>query len=119
MNIQFRNGTLTVKTGITPEVAEKATGRMVAKDEKDNELYAFFITPCSDGSIGTRHIEVNAVVDGEFAFVRQYGMGVTLDDIKKELADNLLNAQKHLPVIKEAVETKAAAVDALFAPLAE
>lgn len=113
MKVTFKNGVLTVKTGIKATALEAVhTNTAVAKDKNGEEVYR--VVRNGNAAITKFGIECNQVVDGELAVVIAYNEGADKDAILCQRGDALLVAKQYLPQIAEDLAAKAADLASIF-----
>ena len=113
MKVTFKNGVLTVKTGIKATALEAVhTNKAVAKDKNGEGV--FCVTRNGNASIDKFGISCNQVVDGELAVVIAYNEGVDKDAILCQFGDALLVAKQYLPQIASDLSAKAADLASIF-----
>lgn len=113
MKVTFKNGVLTVKTGIKATALEAVhTNKAVAKDKAGDEVYR--VVRNGNAAINSFGIECNQVVDGELAVVVAYNEGIDKDVILQAHGDALLAAKQYLPQIASDLEAKAADLASIF-----
>lgn len=113
MKVTFKNGVLTVKTGIKATALEAVhTIRAIAKDKNGDAVYS--VLRNGNACIGDFGMECNQVVDGELAVVIAYNEGVDKDAVLAQFGDALLTAKQYLPQIASDLEAKAADLASIF-----
>jgi hypothetical protein len=113
MRVTFKNGVLTVKTGIKATALEAVhTTKAVARDKAGDEVYR--VVRNGNAAINQFGMECNQVVDGELAVVVAYNEGVDKDAVLKQHGDALLAAKQYLPQIASDLEAKAADLASIF-----
>ena len=111
MRISYQGNILTIVIDIDTETVKK-NPRLVAKDEKGNEVYRVAVS--DEASITQHGITCNATVDGQLAAVIVFPLNTELEEVKARLGASLLLAAKYVPQIATEVATFAAEVDGLF-----
>lgn len=113
MKVTFKNGVLTVKTGIKATALEAVhTKRAIARDKNGDAVYSVVRT--GEASISDFGMSCNQVVDGELAVVIAYNEAANKDSILQAHGDALLVAKKYLPQIASDLEAKAADLASIF-----
>ena len=115
MKVQFKDGVLTVKTGVTEEAVKAALGkRMVVENKNGDVVFVLSQTKDTKGQLVPFGITTNQVIDGELAFVEVVPQETKLEDIKAMYADALIAAAKYLPIITEDIQARSSALAAIF-----
>lgn len=113
MKVTFKNGVLTVKTGIKATALEAVhTNKAIARDKNGDAVYSVVRT--GEASISDFCMSCNQVVDGELAVVIAYNEAANKDSILQAHGDALLVAKQYLPQIASDLEAKAADLASIF-----
>lgn len=115
MTTNLRENVLTLTTPIAKEMADKAFSALQAKDEEGNVMYVVNVSEEGKGAISSYGLTCNTVVDGKLAVMLTLPMGTTMDKVKTKYGKALLEADKYLPQIVDAVQAEIEAIDRIFA----
>ena len=116
MKVTFDEETkvLQVVTNITKEVAEAGVTQLVAKDDKGNELYKFFISKDGKAAIGEFGLVCNTYVNGCAAAVMVLPVDETKDTVKKIYGKSLVTAWKYNDIVTAQAAAEIGAINSLF-----
>lgn len=115
MTTTLNGNILTVNTGISQELANKAFSAMRAFDEDGNEVCRINVDKSGGkGQICQFGLTCNTVVDGNLAVQIVLPMESSLDDVKKMYGKALVEVNKHINGIKAALNDEIAAINGIF-----
>lgn len=115
MNTTLNGNILTVNTGISAELADKAFSSMSAYDKDGNEVCRIELDKNGgEGKIRSYGLTCNTVVDGNLAVQIVLPMETTMDDVKKIYGKALVEVSKHIDAIKAALNDEIAAINGIF-----
>lgn len=112
MNVQLKDGVLTIKTGVLANQLKRFGGYAVLKDEKGNGVYG--ISLGESANLTGTSITCNQVVDGEAAYIVVVEAGTTQEDIVKVMGKDILAASKNLPQIVANMTAEERELDSIF-----
>lgn len=115
MTTTLNANVLTVNTGISKELADKAFSSMSAYDKDNNEVCRIeFDKNGGEGKIRSYGLTCNTVVDGNLAVQIVLPMEMTMDDVKKMYGKALVEVSQHIETIKTSLNAEIAAINGIF-----
>lgn len=115
MNTTLNANVLTVNTGISQELADKAFSSMSAYDKDGNEVCRIELDKNGgEGKIRSYGLTCNTVVDGNLAVQIVLPMETTMDDVKKMYGKALVEVSKHIEAIKTSLNAEITAINGIF-----
>lgn len=112
MNVKLNENILTVVTPITKETANKAFSSLELRNE-DNEVVCM-VKQGQEGKISNMGLVCNTVVDGKLAVLIAMPMETTMETVKKQYGQALVNISKHIDQLAANVEAEIAAINGIF-----
>ncbi len=109
-----------VDTEIAKAAYREGITSPVVKDDKGNQVFRLCVNLDADeGTIYDSAMMVNGVSDaGTFVAIFKMDADETIEDVKKLYGSKLVAAQKYLETLKTQMINEAAAVDGIFAGVA-
>lgn len=120
MKAKFENNVLTVITPIDAATAEKGYAKLVAKDDKGNEM--FIVKKASDGktaSLDEMGLCYNTIIDGKLACTMVMPMGTTREDVLKHYGKAILAGKKYTSQIAGTITAQTAEIESVLEKVAE
>lgn len=114
MKTTLKENVLTVETPIKKETADKAFSTLGAYDKDGNQVCCVAVDKSGNGSISRFGLVCNTVVNDHLAVQLIMPMGTTMDDVKKQYGQALVEVGKYIDEVATNAEKEIAAIDAIF-----